>query len=165
MKKVKILMSSRRLLSGLPYTEDDLNGIRHPEIKILASALGVNSYQRRKADIIKDILKIQETLEPVDERLDDFCEMCGHYVAIRQKAHIVSEGDESRDNILMLCPTCHLMFDTRLKPRLYKALARKRVKGLPRSWKKSIYHQGAEAGLLKWLSNKQKIAMGTLTKK
>ena len=76
------------------------------------------------------------------------CEMCGNAVAIIQGAHIVAEGSKRGANILDLCPTCHLMFDTHLKPRLYKALNawnRKRGrfdhKWLPESWKTSIYDQ------------------------
>jgi hypothetical protein len=49
--------------------------------------------------------------------------MCGHHVAIRQKAHIYAEGDKSSSNTLLLCPSCHLMFDTHLKPKIYKALS------------------------------------------
>ena len=47
------------------------------------------------------------------------CEMCGHYVAIRQMAHIFAEEKKSKPNLLMLCPTCHLMFDTHIKPKIY----------------------------------------------
>ena len=35
---------------------------------------------------------------------EGFCEMCGHHVALRQKAHIVAGNDKSAENILMLCP-------------------------------------------------------------
>ena len=73
------------------------------------------------------------------------CEMCGHHVAIRQKAHIFAEGKKSGSNILMLCPTCHLMFDTHLKPKIFKALTEAGVKDLPDSWTKSIYEQAAIA--------------------
>jgi hypothetical protein len=76
---------------------------------------------------------------------EDICEMCSHHVAIRQKAHIFAEGKKSGSNILMLCPTCHLMFDTHLKPKIFKALTEAGVKDLPASWKKSIYAQAAEA--------------------
>lgn len=73
------------------------------------------------------------------------CEMCGHYVRMRQKAHIVAEGKKRGHNLLMLCPTCHLMFDTHLKPRIYKVLVEEGVERLPRSWKLSIYDQAAKA--------------------
>jgi len=75
------------------------------------------------------------------------CELCGHYVAVRQKAHIVSEGKKRSVNLLMLCPTCHIMFDTHVKPKIYKALieAGVRKEDLPKSWEKSIYQQAAEA--------------------
>jgi len=77
------------------------------------------------------------------------CEMCGHHVAIRQKAHICAEGDKSNSNILLLCPSCHLMFDTYLKPKIYKALSLSGVQGLPESWTTSIYEQAAKASALK----------------
>jgi hypothetical protein len=73
------------------------------------------------------------------------CEMCGHSVAIRLKARIFAEGKKSGSNILMLCPTCHLMFDTHLKPKIFKALTEAGVKDLPASWRKSIYALDAEA--------------------
>ena len=73
------------------------------------------------------------------------CELCGHYVAIRQKAHIAAEGKKRGNNLLMLCPTCHIMFDTHIKPKVYKALVEAGVQGLPESWRESIYMQAAEA--------------------
>ena len=73
------------------------------------------------------------------------CEMCGHNVAVRQKAHIAAEGKKSGSNLLMLCPSCHVMFDTRLKPKIFRALKELDVKNLPRSWKASIYEQAAKA--------------------
>jgi hypothetical protein len=50
------------------------------------------------------------------------CEMCGHHVGVRQKAHIMAEGKKAQNNLLMLCPTCHIMFDTHLKPKVFKAM-------------------------------------------
>jgi len=73
------------------------------------------------------------------------CEMCGYHVRIRQKSHIVAEGKKRGNNVLLLCPTCHLMFDTRIKPKIYKALVEASIKGLPESWKSSIYEQAAKA--------------------
>jgi len=70
----------------------------------------------------------------------NICEMCGHSVEILQEAHIVSEKGKSKTNILLLCPTCHLMFDTHLKPRIYKAMLSIGI-NLPKSWEKSIYKQ------------------------
>ena len=49
------------------------------------------------------------------------CDMCGHYVSIREKAHIVAEESKTKPNVLMLCPSCHVIFDTQLKPIVYKA--------------------------------------------
>ena len=71
--------------------------------------------------------------------------MCGHYVANRQRAHIMAEAEKSRANLLLVCPSCHIMFDTHLKPKIYKALRRQGVKGLPKSWEASIYEQAAKA--------------------
>ena len=72
------------------------------------------------------------------------CEMCGHYVSIRQRAHIVAEELKTKPNVLMLCASCHVIFDTQLKPKVYKALSNYGVKNLPETWKKSIYTQAAE---------------------
>ena len=76
---------------------------------------------------------------------DGFCEMCGHGVKIRQKAHIVAEGKKAGDNLLMLCPSCHMMFDNHVKPKIFKSLKQIGVKNLPGSWEKSIFQQAAEA--------------------
>jgi len=73
------------------------------------------------------------------------CEMCGHFVAIRQQAQIVAEGNKTKPNVMLLCPSCHVIFDTQLKPKLYVALTKAGTKNLPASWKKSIYTQAAEA--------------------
>lgn len=76
---------------------------------------------------------------------EGICELCGHYVGLRQKAHIVAEGKKTGSNLLMLCPTCHIMFDTHVKPKVHKALVEVGVQHLPDSWEKSIYMQAAEA--------------------
>jgi hypothetical protein len=73
------------------------------------------------------------------------CEMCGHHVGVRQKAHILAEAKRSSNNVLMLCPTCHVMFDTHLKPKVFEAMVEAGLPELPESWKKSIYQQAAEA--------------------
>ena len=72
--------------------------------------------------------------------------MCGHHVAILQKAHILAEGKKAGENFLMLCPTCHLMFDTHLKPKIFKALNGFGI-NLPKSWEISIYEQAAKASM------------------
>ncbi len=64
---------------------------------------------------------------------EGICEMCGRYVGIRQKAHIVAEELKIKSNILMLCPTCHVIFDTQLKPKLYQAHSNAGFKKLPSS--------------------------------
>ena len=71
--------------------------------------------------------------------------MCGHFVAVRQKAHIVAEGRKTGVNLLMLCPSCHIMFDVHIKPKINKALKEHGVKNIPVSWESSIYEQAAEA--------------------
>lgn len=48
---------------------------------------------------------------------ESLCEMYGHYVKIRQKAHIVAEGKKIGVNLFMQCPSCHMMFDTHIKPK------------------------------------------------
>jgi len=73
------------------------------------------------------------------------CEMCGHHVGVRQKAHIMAEGKKAENNVLMLCPTCHIMFDTHVKPKVFKAMMEAGLQDFPESWKKSIYEQAAEA--------------------
>ena len=78
---------------------------------------------------------------------EGICELCGYYVALRQKAHIVAEDKKRGNNLLMLCPTCHIMFDTHVKPKIHKALAEAEVTNLPESWKKSIYQQAVEASV------------------
>jgi hypothetical protein len=75
---------------------------------------------------------------------EGLCEMCGNYVSIRQKAHIVAEGKKTGENLLMLCPSCHIMFDTHIKPKVFTALKKAGIT-LPYSWEKSIYHQAAQA--------------------
>ena len=77
------------------------------------------------------------------------CDMCGHHVGIRQKAHIIAEGKKTGPNLLMLCPSCHIMFDTHLKPKIFEALIQAGVKGLPKSWEISIYEQAAKASAAK----------------
>ena len=73
------------------------------------------------------------------------CEMCGHSVMFRQKAHIFAEGDKKDPNLLMLCPSCHVNFDVYLKPKIFKALSQVKNVSLPVSWSKSIYEQAVDA--------------------
>jgi len=74
-----------------------------------------------------------------------FCDMCGHHVAIRQRAHIVAEGQKTGANVLLLCPSCHIVLDTKLKPAISRALQDAGVRNLPKSWASSIYEQAAMA--------------------
>ena len=141
------LLTKKKLLGGMPYSKSKLNEFSISELKMLASVLGVDSWQKSKTDLIKTISENQHELELYDERVEDFCEMCGKFVAVRQNAHIVGESGRGRINILKLCPTCHLMFDTRLKPRLYKALKAAGTTNLPDTWKTSSHHQAMEASL------------------
>jgi hypothetical protein len=141
------LKMKRKLLEKMPYEKHQLNDLGIRELKMLASVLGINSWQKSKDQLVKVIYKNQHELDLIDERMEDFCEMCGNFVAIRQDSHIVSEKGRARINILKLCPSCHVMFDTRLKPRLYEALKDAGAKNLPKSWTKTIYHQAIEAAL------------------
>ncbi len=57
----------------------------------------------------------------------------------------MAEGKKTENNVLMLCPTCHIMFDTHVKPKVFKAMMEAGLQDFPESWKKSIYGQVAEA--------------------
>ncbi len=76
---------------------------------------------------------------------EGLCEMCGHFVMVRQKTHIVAEGPKKGANLLMLCPSFHIIFDTHIKPKVNQALLDAGVQNMPKSWEKSIYQQAAEA--------------------
>jgi hypothetical protein len=75
------------------------------------------------------------------KKSDGICEMCGHWVIMRQKAHIFAEGPKKDPNLLMLCPSCHVNFDVNLKSKLFKALSEVKNVKLPRFWASSIYEQ------------------------
>ncbi|MBW1706909.1 MAG: hypothetical protein JRJ86_17400 [Deltaproteobacteria bacterium] len=147
MKGRKESITGKELLQDMPYTKKELEALDMRKLKMLASLLGVDSWQKTKNEIVKSVYKSQHELELIDERIESFCEMCGNFVAIREKGHIVAEGGRGRINILMLCPSCHRMFDTRLKPRLYEALKKYGARKLPESWTKSIYYQAFEAAM------------------
>lgn len=114
---------------------------------MLASVMSLESWGKTKDELVKQIFNNQGELDLLDERLENFCEMCGNYVAIRQNAQVVAESGRARINMLKLCLSCHVMFDTRLKARLYEALKNAGVKNLPKSWQKSIYYQAFEASM------------------
>ena len=84
-------------------------------------------------------------MDHTEKKTAGICEMCGHHVGVRQKAHIFAEGKKVGVNLLMICPSCHITFDTHLKPKIFKALVDAGVRGLPRSWESSIYEQAAKA--------------------
>ncbi len=140
-------ITKKKLLSGLPYKKSKLQEFNIRELKMLASVMSLESWGKTKDELVKQIFNNQGELDLLDERLENFCEMCGNYVAIRQNAHVVAESGRARINMLKLCPSCHVMFDTRLKPRLYEALKNAGVKNLPKSWQKSIYYQAFEASM------------------
>ena len=140
-------ITKKKLLSGLPYKKSKLQEFNIRELKMLASVMSLESWGKTKDELVKQIFNNQGELDLLDERLENFCEMCGNYVAIRQNAHVVAESGRARINMLKLCPSCHVMFDTRLKPRLYEALENAGVKNLPKSWQKSIYYQAFEASM------------------
>jgi hypothetical protein len=81
------------------------------------------------------------------KKTEGICEMCGHFVAVRQKSHILDGRNDIPDNLLLLCSSCHIMFDTQLKPKLYRALVNSGLH-LPEIWSKSIYERAAEASAL-----------------
>jgi len=140
-------LKKKKLLEGMPYTKAELKNFDIRELKMLASVLDVNSWGKTKVALIEGILQDQHELDSLDERVKPFCEMCGNYVAIRQNAHIVADAGRARINILKLCPSCHVMFDDRLKPRLYKALNAAGVTNLPKNWEKSYHLQAIEASM------------------
>ena len=85
-KKIK-----KKLLENMPYPKGQLNELSIRDLKMLASVLGIDSWQKNKDDLVKFILKDQHELELIDERIQEFCEMCGKFVAIRQDSHIVGK--------------------------------------------------------------------------
>ena len=82
----------KKLLSEMPYSKDQLKEFDIRELKMLASLMSLDSWGKKKDDLIKLIFKNQHELDLLDERLENFCEMCGNYAAIRQNAHIAAEG-------------------------------------------------------------------------
>jgi len=134
------------LTLGVRYTSEQLTEMPHYDLYTIAAALGISKRldgkYGSKAEMIPKILKAQEQH---DERTTPYCEMCGQYTMLREKAHIYSEGDNTRENILMLCISCHRMLDVHLKPRLFYALKKFGSKNLPSSWEKSIYQQAYDA--------------------
>ena len=84
------------------------------------------------------------------------CGMCGHHVGMRQKAYILAEGKKTENNVLMLCPTCHIMFDTHVKPKVFKAMMEAGLQDFPESWSKSIYEQAPEASANALHKNRKK---------
>jgi hypothetical protein len=83
----------------------------------------------------------------MNNKSEGICELCGHHVGLRQKAHIMAEGKKRGNNLLMLCPTCHIMLDTHIKPKIYKVLVEAGVQRLSKSWEKSIYMQASEKSI------------------
>jgi hypothetical protein len=79
---------------------------------------------------------------PAMKTSEGLCDMCGHFVAVRQKAHIFDGRNDIPDNLLLLCPSCHIRLDTHLKPKLFKALGSCGCK-LPEEWQTSIYDRAA----------------------
>jgi hypothetical protein len=133
-------MKKKNRIIGMHYTKDQLEKLRHYGLFPIAAELKIptrpDGKYGSKKEMIPKILKAQELHS---ERMIPYCEMCGQYSILREKSHICSEGDKSRENILMLCVSCHRMLDVLLKPRLYVALKRFGANRLPTSWNKSIY--------------------------
>ena len=135
-------MKKKNSIIGMRYTKEQLKKMRHFELYTIAAELKIptrsDGKYGAKEDMIPKILKAQELHA---ERMIPYCEMCGQYSMLREKSHICSESDKSRENILMLCVSCHRMLDVHLKSRLYAALKRFGAKHPPNSWTKSIYLQ------------------------
>lgn len=66
--------------------------------------------------------------------------MCGNYIAMRQKSHIFAGRNDIKENFLPLCHTCHIIMDTHLKAKLYKALTSSRIEH-SEIFLKSIYER------------------------
>jgi len=143
-------MKKRNSILGMRYTKEQLEKMRHFELYPIAAELKIPTRPDGKYGTKEDMIpKILEAQELHAERTTPYCEMCGQYTMLREKSHICSEGDKSRENILMLCVSCHRMLDVHLKPRLYAALKRFGAKHLPTSWTKSIYLQAYDAAKAK----------------
>jgi len=120
--------------------------IRHPVYSWIPAFAGMIIFRYLISGVILSHIVCHEDTRIMPKRLSEgVCEMCGHYVKIRQRAHIVAEGKKSGDNLLMLCPSCHIMFDTHVNPKVYKSLKQAGCDNLPDSWEKSIYQQATEA--------------------
>ena len=72
------------------------------------------------------------------------CAMCGRTFPTPHAAHIIDgkewkseKVNDSQDNGLPLCPSCHTVFDDYLRPRLFTALEKYGCKGLPKKWQRS----------------------------
>jgi len=48
------------LLAGMPYSKDDLGEMKNSEVKMLCSALTINSFGMSKDDAISEIVKVQK---------------------------------------------------------------------------------------------------------
>ena len=95
-------ITKKKLLSGLPYKKSKLQELNIRELKMLASLMSLESWGKTKDELVKQIFNNQGELDLLDERLENFCEMCGNYVAIRQNAHVVAESGRARINMLKL---------------------------------------------------------------
>jgi hypothetical protein len=72
------------------------------------------------------------------------CVMCGITYPAPQAAHIIDEkewkgrhGGDKQINGIPLCPNCHWVFESILRPKLYVALDAFGTRDLPQSWKKN----------------------------
>jgi len=64
------------------------------------------------------------------------CVWCGWQSARRHACHIIDEGQDKDWNAISLCPNCHEVFESTIRPMLYKALKEYGATGLPVSWSK-----------------------------
>jgi hypothetical protein len=64
------------------------------------------------------------------------CAWCGWKSARRHACHIIDEAPEREWNAISLCPNCHEIFESTIRPMLYKALKEHGATGLPASWSK-----------------------------
>ena len=57
------------------------------------------------------------------------CQLCGHHVAIRQRAHIVAEAGRTPANLPMLCRLCRARHNLHLSVRFFAVVSPPRASG------------------------------------
>ena len=63
--------TKKKLLEKMPYTKEQLKDHSIAELKMLASVLGIDSWQKTKEQLVKTVFENQHELELIDERTED----------------------------------------------------------------------------------------------